>query len=57
MATDLPSYGFLPWARQGVASKITEADTLGSNDGTAILRADLTAELDLQYTNLDGSTG
>jgi hypothetical protein len=53
---DLPSYGFLPWARQGVASKISETDTLGSSDGTAILRADLSAELDVQYTNLDGST-
>jgi hypothetical protein len=55
MANDLPSYGFLPWARQGVASKISEADTLGANDGTAVLRADLDAELDVQYTNLDGS--
>ena len=52
---DLPSYGFLPWARQGVASKISETDTLGSGDGAAILRADLSAELDVQYTNLDGS--
>ena len=55
MATTLPSYGFLPWARQGVASKISETDTLGSSDGTAIVRADLAAELDVQYTNLDGS--
>ena len=55
MATTLPSYGFLPWARQGVASKIIETDTLGSGDGSAILRADLSAELDVQYTNLDGS--
>ena len=55
MATPLPSYGFLPWARQGVASKISETDTLGSSDGTAILRADLSADLDVQYTNLDGS--
>lgn len=54
MAT-LPSYGFLPWARQGVASKISEIDTLGASDGTAIVRADLSAELDVQYTNLDGS--
>ncbi|CAN5135498.1 hypothetical protein BH11BAC5_BH11BAC5_45320 [soil metagenome] len=54
MAT-LPSYGFLPWARQGVASKIGETDTLGSGDGPAIVRADLAAELDIQYTNLDGS--
>ena len=54
MAT-LPSYGFLPWARQGVASKISEVDKLGAGDGTAIVRADLAAELDLQYTNLDGS--
>jgi hypothetical protein len=51
----LPSYGFLPWARQGVASKIGETDTLGSGDGPAIVRADLSAELDIQYTNLDGS--
>ncbi|KAA9038474.1 hypothetical protein FW778_13000 [Ginsengibacter hankyongi] len=55
MANTLPSYGFLPWARQGVASKISETDTLGSSDGTAIARADLSAELDVQYTNLDGS--
>ena len=54
MAT-LPSYGFLPWARQGVASKISEPDTLGSGDGTAIVRADLKAELDIKYNNLDGS--
>lgn len=52
---DLPSYGFLPWARQGVAAKIKETDTLGSSDGTAIMRAHLSAELDVQYTNLDGS--
>src|SRR5690242_2113982 len=52
---DLPSYGFLPWARQGVAAKISETDTLGANDGTAIVRADIAAELDVQYTNLDGS--
>ena len=30
-------------------------DTLGSSDGTAIVRADLAADLDVQYTNLDGS--
>lgn len=53
---NLPSYGFLPWARQGVASKINETDTLGSADGPAILRADVSAALDVQYTNLDGST-
>jgi hypothetical protein len=51
----LPSYGFLPWARQGVASKIGETDTLGSGDGPALVRADLSAELDIQYTNLDAS--
>ena len=55
MATTLPSYGFLPWARQGVASKISETDTLGSSEGNAMVRADLPAELDIQYTNLDGS--
>ncbi|MEO8763664.1 MAG: hypothetical protein ABI416_05225 [Ginsengibacter sp.] len=52
----LPSYGFLPWARQGVASKISETDTLGNGDGTAVVRANLAADLDIQYTNLDGST-
>ena len=56
LMAELPSYGFLPWARQGVASKISETDTLGTSDGTAIVRADLSAELDVQYTNLDGST-
>jgi hypothetical protein len=54
MAT-LPSYAFLPWARQGVSAKISEPDTMGSSDGTAIERASLHAELDIAFKDLDNS--
>ena len=51
----LPSYSFLPWARQGVAAKIQEADTLGTSAGVALVRANLAAGLDLKYNTLDGA--
>ena len=51
----LPSYSFLPWARQGVAAKIQEADTLGASAGVALVRANLAAGLDLKYNTLDGA--
>jgi hypothetical protein len=54
MAT-LPSYAFLPWSRQGVSAKIKEADTMGSNDGAAVERASLQAELDIVSRGLDNS--
>lgn len=54
MAT-LASYSFLPWARQGIASRIPEKDTLGLNDGKSLERAVLKASLGLSYKALDNS--
>lgn len=50
---NLATYGFLPWARQGVAARISEADTLAAGDGTAVERAGLNAALELEYTGND----
>lgn len=50
---DLPTYSFLPWARQGLAVRISEADTLGASNGTALERAQLIARLDLKHKNVD----
>lgn len=54
MAT-LPSYAFLPWARQGVSAQISEPDTMGTGDGTAVERASLHAELDITFKDLDNN--
>ena len=51
MADKLPTYGFLPWVRQGLAVNIKEADTLGTTDGVSILRANLDTQLDIEYTD------
>src|SRR5215217_1340770 len=50
---DLPTYSFLPWARQGLAVNINEHDTLAASNGGATERAELTASLDLAYKGLD----
>lgn len=50
---NLPTYSFLPWARQGLAVNINENDTLAAGNGTAAERAELTANLDLKYKSLD----
>ncbi|RYF45290.1 MAG: hypothetical protein EON99_00070, partial [Chitinophagaceae bacterium] len=49
MADQLPTYGFLPWARQGLAVNINESDTLGATNGTAQLRAKLDTRIDIEY--------
>ncbi len=49
------SYSFLPWARQGIAGRISEEDTLGLNDGNTIERAVLKASVELSYTTVDNS--
>lgn len=54
MAT-LASYSFLPWARQGIASRISDKDTLGVNDGASIERATLKASVELKYKATDNS--
>jgi len=57
MSETLAHYGFIPWLRQGVASKITEKDTLGVGSGTAIERAKLDAIVAFRDTEIeDGST-
>lgn len=57
MSDPLAHYAFLPWMRQGIGSKITEEDALGTNNGSARERAELTASLNVQSTNVsDGST-
>lgn len=53
----LPTYSFLPWARQGIGNEIREADTLGASNGTTVERAELEATLELQHTALDNTTG
>lgn len=52
----LATYSFLPWARQGVAAQISDADTLGNSNGVAMERASLPAELKLKYAGLDNKT-
>ena len=47
------TYSFLPWARQGVAARISDTDTLANSNGSAIERASMSAELKLKYTGLD----
>jgi hypothetical protein len=39
MSGPLATYTFLPWLRQGIASKIKQQDTLGSAGGTNVERA------------------
>lgn len=51
MADKLPTYGFLPWTRQGLSVNIREADTLGTSDGASILRANMDTKLDIEYTD------
>lgn len=54
MAT-LASYSFLPWARQGIASRISEKDTLGAGDGASTERAVLKASIEVGYKAVDDS--
>ncbi|MET0298969.1 MAG: hypothetical protein ABW036_04380 [Flavitalea sp.] len=49
MADQLPTYAFLPWARQGLAVNINENDTLGTSNGIAQLRAKLDTKIDIEY--------
>jgi hypothetical protein len=53
MPTELATYSFLPWSRQGVSAGISETDTLGVTNGNEVERAKLDAELTLQYVGLD----
>jgi hypothetical protein len=48
----LPTYSFLPWARQGVANAVGAAD----GDGQVRLRASLAVELTVEAQRLDGTT-
>ena len=50
MAEVLANYAFLPWLRQGLASRIRQADTLGGEGGAALERAQLTVELTVRET-------
>ncbi len=57
MSETLAHYGFIPWLRQGVASKINEKDTLGVGNGTEIERAKIDVSVTLRDTDVeDGST-
>jgi hypothetical protein len=51
----LASYSFLPWARQGIGSRINEKDTLGISDGSAIERPVLKASVEVKYKSIDKS--
>lgn len=48
MPESLAHYGFIPWLRQGVASRINEKDTLGVGSGVAIERAKVEVEVILK---------
>ncbi|MBT8185524.1 MAG: hypothetical protein KJN76_11840, partial [Eudoraea sp.] len=53
---DLANYSFIPWLRQGLATKITEKDTLGAS-GTGLditeQRAKLQVDLTIQDTSIE----
>jgi hypothetical protein len=54
MAESLAHYSFLPWLRQGIASRITEKDALGAPTSTmAKERADLQVSLALESTDIN----
>jgi len=56
MSETLAHYGFIPWLRQGVASKITEKDNLGVGSGTEVERAKIDVSVTLRDTEVgDGS--
>ena len=48
MPESLAHYGFIPWLRQGVATRISEKDTLGVGSGAAIERAKIEVEVILK---------
>ena len=56
MADILATYGFIPWVRQGMASRIAEVDTLGNSAGVAEVRAKLSASLELSYVQLNDTS-
>jgi hypothetical protein len=55
MAAPIAQYTFIPWLRQGLASKIPDADTLGGGNGTVLRRASLPVDLTLQSTPITGN--
>ena len=56
MPESLGHYGFIPWLRQGVASKIKETDTLGIGSGSSVERANVVVDVILRDTEVeDGS--
>ena len=55
MAAPIAQYTFIPWLRQGLASKIPDADTLGGSNGTVLRRASLPVDLTLQSTPITGN--
>ena len=48
MPESLAHYGFIPWLRQGVASRISEKDTLGTGSGSELERAKIDVEVMLK---------
>ncbi len=48
MPEPLAHYGFIPWLRQGVASRISEKDTLGVGSGVDLERAKVEVEVILK---------
>ena len=55
MAASIAQYTFIPWLRQGLASKIPDADTLGGGNGAVLRRASLPVDLTLQSTPITGN--
>lgn len=53
MPDTLAQYSFLPWLRQGFATKLRDADTLGANVGESAERASFRANLVLRYQPKD----
>ncbi len=53
MPEPLAHYGFIPWVRQGIASRIQDKDTLGVGSGTTVERAGIDVEVVLKDREID----
>lgn len=54
MPEKLAHYAFIPWLRQGVASRISVKDTLGAESGSSIERARVDVEVILKDHAIEG---
>ncbi|RAJ81878.1 hypothetical protein CLV59_104103 [Chitinophaga dinghuensis] len=54
--SNVPSYGFLPWARKGIAARLDEQDTLSLATAPSVERANISANLELEMKDLKDGT-